>query len=970
MRIMQRYSKEQLERGLETAFINQDIISNLAYKPMFVSNNYKEGRKVLSSIEDELLNCKQFFISVAFITLSGVTPLLQTLKELENRGIPGKILTTDYLCFSEPKALNKLAELKNIELKMYCTKEAGEGFHTKGYIFKDNEVYKIIVGSSNLTLDALTKNKEWNTKVISTSHGEFANNIIDEFNILWASDSSKKYKDFIEAYTINYELVKKQKEIAKLEQVPSIEQYTLKPNNMQVEFVTNLKRIINAGEHRALLISATGTGKTYASAFALRETNPGKALFIVHREQIAKQAIKSYRNVFGNTKEFGLMSGNSKDYNTDYLFSTMQMMAKQEIREKFKRDEFDFIVIDEVHRAGAESYKRIMDYFKPNFWLGMTASPDRPDGINIYELFNYQIAYEIRLQQALEENLLCPFHYFGITELEIDGEVFDDNIGVRNFAYLVCNSRVDYIIEKAKYYGYSGDRVKGLIFCSRKDEAKELSHKFNERGYRTVFLCGDDSQEFREKSIDKLVSDETEDALDYIFTVDIFNEGVDIPEVNQVIMLRPTESPIVFIQQLGRGLRKAENKEYVVILDFIGNYMNNFMIPIALSGDRTYNKDTIRRYVMEGSKVLPGSSTIHFDEISKKRIFQSIDNSRTTKKFLKEKYDVLKNKLGRIPSVLDFYEYGEVDPMLFINYSKTYDRFVRTVDVDYTIVFNDKEAASLEFVSSLLVNGKRPHELLMLKMLMESKNIDLHEFKEELDYIGCRYREEDFRSSIGVLDKVFINTQSEKNKYQHVEFFDEKDIKRGQYKRALSFYTRISQLSFQKELSNLIEYGLKKYMDLYSNHDTDNFVLYQKYSRKDVCRLLNWEKDDSATLYGYRIKNNTCPIFVTYEKKEDISESTKYKDEFINQSIFSWMTRSTGAWRKEADTIMNYNNNNLKIFLFIKKSDGEGSDFYYMGRTYPIESNETINTNGAPIMNITMKLEHAVRNDIYDYFIK
>lgn len=258
MRIMQRYSKEQLERGLETAFINQDIISNLAYKPMFVSNNYKEGRKVLSSIEDELLNCKQFFISVAFITLSGVTPLLQTLKELENRGIPGKILTTDYLCFSEPKALNKLAELKNIELKMYCTKEAGEGFHTKGYIFKDNEVYKIIVGSSNLTLDALTKNKEWNTKVISTSHGEFANNIIDEFNILWASDSSKKYKDFIEAYTINYELVKKQKEIAKLEQVPSIEQYTLKPNNMQVEFVTNLKRIINAGEHRALLISATG----------------------------------------------------------------------------------------------------------------------------------------------------------------------------------------------------------------------------------------------------------------------------------------------------------------------------------------------------------------------------------------------------------------------------------------------------------------------------------------------------------------------------------------------------------------------------------------------------------------------------------------------------------------------------------------------------------------------------------------
>jgi superfamily II DNA or RNA helicase/HKD family nuclease len=967
---MQKHSNEQLERGFKTAFINREIVSNLACKPMFVSNNYKEGRKVLSSIEDELLSCDQFFISVAFITLSGVTPLLHTLKELENKGIPGKILTTDYLCYSEPKALNKLAEIQNIEIKMYYTDEAKAGFHTKGYIFKESDTYKIIVGSSNLTLNALTNNKEWNTKVISTSQGEFANNIIDEFNTLWASESSKKYRDFIEPYTVKYNLVSKQREIVKQSHVPSIEQYKLKPNNMQVEFVTNLAKIIEAGEDKALLISATGTGKTYASAFALREIDPEKVLFVVHREQIAKQAIKSYRNVFGNSKKFGLLSGISRDYEASYLFSTMQMMAKQEIREKFKKDEFDFIIIDEVHRAGAESYKRIMEYYTPKFWLGMTASPERTDGFNIYELFNYQIAYEIRLQQALEENLLCPFHYFGITELEIEGEAFDDSIGVRNFAYLVCDSRVDYIIEKAKYYGYSGDRVKGLIFCSRKEEGRLLSSKFNERGYNTVFLCGEDSQETRENYIERLVSDTKEDNLDYIFTVDIFNEGVDIPEVNQIIMLRPTESPIVFIQQLGRGLRKAENKEYVVILDFIGNYMNNFMIPIALSGDRSYNKDTIRRYVMEGSKVLPGSSTIHFDEISKKRIFQSIDNYTTTKKLLKDKYEALKNKLGKIPSILDFYVYGEIDPMLFISYSKTYDRFVRMIDSDYTIVFNNKESAILEFVSSLLVNGKRPHELLMIKMLIEGKDVDKHTFRKELNNVGCSFKEGDFQSSIAVLNKMFINTQAEKNKYQYIEFFDADEIKQGQIKRALSFYKKIKQLDFRKELNSLIKYGLRKYEDYYINHDDDNFVLYQKYSRKDVCRLLNWERDESATLYGYRIKYGTCPIFVTYKKKEDISDSTKYKDEFINETIFSWMTRSTGAWRKEAETIMNYKENNLKIFLFIKKSDGEGSDFYYMGRTYPIECNETINTNGAPIMNITLKLEHAVRSDIYDYFIK
>lgn len=972
---MQRDIIEQMEKGFETAFINHNVTSNLAYKPQFVINNYKEGKKVLTSIEDELLRCDRFFISVAFITMSGLTPLLQTLSELETKGIQGQILTTDYLNFSEPKAISKLARFNNIEVKMYSVEEGVEGFHTKGYIFKEDKLYKIIVGSSNVTLGALTINKEWNTKVIATEEGEYAHNIITEFNNLWYSKNTRSYEDFIEQYTVNYNLIKKQKEISKHAELPSIECYKLQPNKMQIEFVTNLLKIKGAGEEKALLISATGTGKTYASAFALREDNPKKALFLVHREQIAKQAIKSYRNVFGNSKTFGLISGSSKDYEADYLFSTMQMMAKSEVRERFARNEFDTIIIDEVHRAGSESYIKIMDYFKPKFWLGMTASPDRMDGFDIYELFDYNIAYEIRLQQALEENLLCPFHYFGITDLEVNGEIFNDYTGVRNFANMVCDARVDYVIEKANYYGFCGDRVKGLIFCSRKDEAKELSNKFNLRGYHTVFLCGDDSQEHREDCINRLTCDDKDDKLDYIFTVDIFNEGVDIPEINQVIMLRPTESPIIFVQQLGRGLRKADNKEYVVILDFIGNYMNNFMIPIALSGDRTYNKDTIRRHVMEGSRIIPGSSTIHFDEISKKRIFQSIDNSRTTKKLLTDKYLLLKNKLGKVPSIIDFYEYGEVDPMLFINYSKTYDKFLRMVDQDYTIVFDNEEEATLEFVSSLLVNGKRPHELLMLKMLMNEQAIDKETFRQELGMLGCTFKEEDYQSSINVLTKDFINTQSEKNKYAYVDFFDLKDIKFRQLRRAISFYTKLKQQHFQNELLRLVEYGLRKFEDLYKDHDEDNLVLYQKYSRKDVCRLLNWERDDSSTIYGYKIKNGTCPIFVTYEKKDDIASSTKYEDQFINNRIFSWMTRSRVSIDSiETKELIKSTEGNLKIYLFIKKCDGEGSDFYYMGKMKPIKWYETkINNDDGkllPIMNFKMELEHGVRNDIYDYFTK
>ena len=357
---MKRMLTDQMKDGFNTAYIDKTYSSNLAYKPQFISNNYKEGRKVLSSIEDELLSCKEFFISVAFITMGGVTPLLQTLKELERRHIPGKILTTDYQNFSEPRALRKLAELSNITLKMYRTDEAQEGFHTKGYIFKNEELYRIIVGSSNLTLSALTKNREWNTRVVSTDQGEYVEDLMEEFTDLWDSKYAVAFDDFIDEYSLNYRVIQKQRKIAKQAQIPSLEQYKLQPNSMQLGFIANLDKIQKSGESKALLISATGTGKTYASAFALREEAVKKVLFLVHREQIAKQAIASYKKVFGNTRTFGLLSGNSKDFDADYLFSTMQMMAKPEILSKFQRDEFETIIIDEYDIIGQVRRRSIL----------------------------------------------------------------------------------------------------------------------------------------------------------------------------------------------------------------------------------------------------------------------------------------------------------------------------------------------------------------------------------------------------------------------------------------------------------------------------------------------------------------------------------------------------------------------------------------------------------------------------------
>ena len=970
---------DQMQDGFNTAYIDKAYSSNLAYKPQFISNNYKEGRKVLSSIESELLSCKEFFISVAFITMGGVTPLLQTLKELERRHIPGKILTTDYQNFSEPRALRKLAELSNITLKMYRTDEAQEGFHTKGYIFKNEEFYRIIVGSSNLTLNALTKNREWNTKVVSTDQGEYTEELMAEFADLWNSKYAVSYDDFIEAYSLKYRVIQKQRKIAKKTNIPSLEQYKLQPNSMQLGFITNLEKIRKAGGSKALLISATGTGKTYASAFALREEETKKALFLVHREQIAKQAIASYKKVFGNTRTFGLLSGNSKDFDADYLFSTMQMMAKQETLTRFRRDEFETIIIDEAHRTGAASYQNIMHYFTPKFWLGMTASPERTDSFDVYEAFDHNIAYEIRLQQALEENLLCPFHYFGITDLQIDGETIDEETGLKDFNKLTCDERVNYIIEQMEYYGYCGRCPKGLIFCSSKKEARTLSEKFNERGYRTLALTGDDSQEKREQAVERLVLDYGEDKLDYILTVDIFNEGVDIPEINQVIMLRPTESPIVFVQQLGRGLRKAEDKEYVVILDFIGNYKNNFMIPIALSGDRSYNKDNIRRYVLEGERIIPGSSTIHFDEISRKRIFAAIDTANFSDiKLIKENYKNLKNKLGHIPALKDFDTYGEMDVLRIFDNSSlgSYYKFLVKYEKEYTVRLSSSEEKVIEFVSKKLASGKRIHELALLNRMLSYQHGFFEIWKEDMwENYGIKLQDKTVKNVINVMTNEFP-CGSGKKTYADCIFLEK--VEQEDYDISNEFDRMLQNPDFYQILKELVEFGISRYEENYSHRYQDtSFILYQKYTYEDVCRLLEWENNEvPLNLGGYKYdrKTKTFPVFINYDKEEDIQDTIKYEDHFISPNRLIAISKQSRT--KDSEDVQNFlhaQERGIDVELFVRKNkdDKISKEFYYLGRMKATgKAAEFIMSNtDKTAVEIEWELDTPVREDIYEYIV-
>lgn len=965
--------QEQIKNGFTTAFLDSKYPSNIDYKPQFLYNDNKQGIKVLSTIKNELNKCDEFIFSVAFITMTGITPLLGLLEELRDRGVKGKILTTNYLNFTEPKALKKLNEFPNIEVRMYNGDHTG--FHTKGYIFRKDDVYKLIVGSSNMTGAALTKNKEWNSVLVSTTRGEYAISLLGEFGSLWEADKTKAFDEFINEYERHYEENRLNRE--HVEKENNGECCKLAPNKMQECFINNLNRLVKEDENRALLLSATGTGKTYAAAFAVEDMKPKRILFVVHREDIARKAMKSFKNVITGNKTWGLISGTEKGYEAEYIFSTMNMMSKSEVYEKYEKTDFDVIIIDEAHRAGAESYQRIINYFQPKMLLGMTATPERTDGFDIFKLFGNNIAYEIRLQQAMEEEMLTPFHYFGITDLktgEIQGEV---SVDFNNFNYLTSQERIEYIIEKINYYSYSGPRVKGLIFCSRKEEANRLSEEFNHKGFRTSVLSGDHNQETRERTIERLVGDDGDDALDYIFTVDIFNEGIDIPEINQVVMLRPTESPVVFVQQLGRGLRKDPSKEYVVVLDFIGNYSNNFMIPIALSGDRSYNKDNIRRYVMEGERILPGCSTIHFDKISKQRIFSAIDDANFTDiRLLKESYANLKNKLGRIPSLQDFEVYGSIDVIRIFdnNTLGSYYKFLLKYEKDYTVRLSVEEEKVIEFISKKLANGKRPHELLFIRKMLEYQTNLLRVFSKTMEDERNTYiSEQTINNVVNVMTNEFPTGGSKKT-YSSCVLIEEDGNK--DYVVKSEFSKMLANKEFKDILVELLEFGIERNKRDYSKRYLDSeFQLYQKYAYEDVCRLLDWNNNEvPLNIGGYKYDKltNTFPVFINYHKADDISDTTKYGDHFVSANHLVAISKQGRTVESEdVKKFLNAKKRGIKVDLFIRKNkDDKGSkEFYYLGRMSATGcAKEFImeNTNKTAV-EIEWVLDTPVRQDIFDY---
>lgn len=942
--------------NIKSGFIEKSIDSSGEFIPRLLTNDRREGVKVLSSIISELNTCEEFWFSVAFLTNGGLQSLLNTFKELQNQQIKGKILVSQYLNFTQPEALKRLLNFNNIELRI----NTNDNFHSKGYLFKKGEYYNLIIGSSNLTATALSTNKELNLKVSAKIDSYIVQKALLEFNNDFNS-STIVDEAFIDQYEVEFKNSKnlQSEYIFKQIEITPAGKKKISPNVMQVEALANLKKLRSEGNDKALLISATGTGKTYLSAFDAKDVNPKRLLFVVHRANIAEAAHRTFEQVFEYEKEMGFYSGTRKEAEKDFIFSTIQTISKEENMSKFSPDHFDYIIIDESHRAGADSYLKIVNYFNPKFLLGMTATPERTDGFDIFSLYDHNIAYEIRLQKALEIEILSPFHYFGVTDLTINGQEVEEK---SDFNLLTSNERVTRIIEQSQFYSCDDGNIRGLVFCSKVEEAKALSEQFERRGLKSIALSGESSEEQRNAAIDRLESEDPANKIDYIFTVDIFNEGIDIPRVNQVIMLRPTQSAIIFVQQLGRGLRKAEGKEYLTVIDFIGNYSNNFLIPIALYGDKTYNKDNLRKLIAGGSNQIPGTSTINFDKISKEKIYAAIDNKDfSNEKELKKDYDLLKFKIGRIPMMMDFMEHGARDPFLYVNSFKSYYNFIAANEKNHSGNLTKVQSSLLELFSKEINNSKRVEECIILKQLILFGELSLVEFKNYIQnsygYIPTQLTIE---SCIRNLNFEFIRKTEKNVKIQNNSFLLHPE-----------FRNELNNPVFKDFLLDSINYSIAAFDKTFIKENyIDGLVLYNKYSRKDVCRLLNWDKDISSTLFGYRTKDQITPCFVTYHKSDEIESTINYNDYFVNPSTFAWESRSNR--KVDSDEIMNVVNSR-RILLFVKKGDGEGTDFYYMGDVSiipnSIEQSYMPNSN-LPVVHFKFQLKNPVIESLYNYITK
>ena len=906
--------------------------------------------KFIDKLKRNLDLCHSFCFSVSFIKRPGLRLLASNIEAAISRGAQGKLITSTYQNFTDIDSLQFFLRLQNeypdrfaCHLDRECFQDLNGnivGFHSKGYLFEFEDHQELLVGSSNITVYALLKNIEWDVSVIDEGEDQTYSAAMTEFDSLWqktlllSQDLIDEYRTrlyySIERWDMDYDIANSE----------------IKPNYMQRRALKELNRIRAIGAEKALVVASAGSGKTFLAAFDALNFNPKRLLYIVHEGSILTKSYETFQKVFGSDRSYGIYNGEYKESDADFVFSTNVTMANS--LELFDVHTWDYIIIDECHHATADTYQKILKYFQPQFLLGITATPERMDREDVFSLFDQNVPYELRLRDAIINGLVVPFKYYGIRDELIEYGITATK-GHRFVEQFSDEKHCDFIYKAIEAHRQPGQKLKALAFCRSIHHARMMAENLGEH-YHTAFLSGSNKTGERIRAFNDLQSDNKE--LEILFAVDILNEGVDIPGVNMVLFLRPTESSTIFIQQLGRGLRKYPNKNYVTILDFIGNsYKRSVHIALALgslSKGYVLEKKLLKAMVRDDFRVLGLDEygvKINIDDLSKEEILQHIDNENFNQiRYLKKDYQNFKSYL-KAPSFPKHMDYVNSDyaPNLLkfmkikIEGTKTnsYYGFLKGIGEDVPL-FTDHQVQAINYISSLLPLVRR-HEYLVVKQLIDgatSKPIIRKAIEEEIS----GYTDEQLNHALRFMEEGGVIIQTEDSIHLRCEVDTE----------------------FVDFVSDLLEYGLSQYSVRYK--DEDDFLLYHDY-RQDQALLKILENPKHNQLGTY-YKNGNVYIFAGLKKDDSVQEHLNYKDKFLDHETFQWESIANISLREES-----LQRESKQAFVFVRKVKTENGltlPFTFVGTGQLLNPRKGATANGSILYDIHM--DNPLPDDLMEDF--